>query len=114
MSWCSNVVICCEDVLADPKGVEFPQEILLLLTFPEDLLNVGSKFQQVIKHCTQVLIFLNNHSGLPVYSSDDYHWQFSLLVGECHYHLLGLAHIKFQVGVVPPLHKLMKSWAVVL
>ena len=41
-----GVVKCFEDVLADPRRY---WEVLLLLAFPENLVCVGGKFQQVIK-----------------------------------------------------------------
>lgn len=77
----------CEDVLADSKGVELPQGILPLPGFAEDLLCVGSKFQQVVKDCAQVLIFCNNLHRIPMDIGDDCQSQFPLLVGEGHYHL---------------------------
>ncbi len=57
-----NEVESCEDFLADPKGVELPQQILLLLLLasPEDFLGIGLTSQQAVKDSTPVFILLND------------------------------------------------------
>lgn len=110
----SEGVVKHQNALTDPKGAELSQKVLLLLAFLETLLLMGGKFKQLIEDWAQVLILLNNLYGLPVDGSDGCCSQLPLFNGEGHYHILGLFHVKFQAGVIKPLHGLMQTWAVVL
>lgn len=42
---------CFEDAPADPKGIEFPEKILPLITYSEEFLGVGGELKWPVQRC---------------------------------------------------------------